>query len=190
MEIVGKARQPAMKPPPVISSAGGSIKDIKHHPQFSKNLAREEPEASQSTCYRNKNSAFSPQRLEGTMEIVVESRNSVTNLASDFSSTGGLGLSKEEQNNDQEEKVEHKVEEEDEYDKQVNDDKYDKQVMEVYEDKQVKEVDVDKQVKKVHEDKQVKEAYKFNSYRYKMFKILYRTSLFLTYKVLQIPWNQ
>ncbi|KAK1355051.1 Serine/threonine-protein kinase SAPK4 [Heracleum sosnowskyi] len=151
MKIVRKARQPAMKPPTVISSTGGSrqvMKEIKKHLQFSKNLATEKPEAAQSACYRNKKSAFSPQRLEGTMEIVVEPRNPVTNCASVFSSTGGLELAKEEQNNDQEEKVEHKVEEEDEYDKQVKEDTYDKQVMEVYEDKQVKEVDVDQQVKK------------------------------------------
>lgn len=115
------------------------------------------------------------------MKILVESRNPATNHATVFSSTRGLQLGKEEKNNDKEENVEHKVEEEDGYNKQVK---------EVYEDKQIKEVDEDKQAKKVHEDKQVKEAYKFKSYQYKMIKLLYRTSLFLAYQFLQIPWYQ
>lgn len=184
MEIVGKARKPALNPHPIISSTKGSgqVKEkIKNHPRFSKNLEKEEPEAAQSTCCKNENSDLSSQCLESTMEMVVESRNPARNRASGFSSTGGLGLAKEEQNNGQEENGEHKVEEEYEYNKQVK---------EVYEDKQVKEDDEHKQAKKVHEDKQVKEAYKFKSYRYKMIKLLYRTSLFLAYQFLQSPWYQ
>lgn len=115
------------------------------------------------------------------MEIVGKARKPALNPSPVISSNGGLGLQNKEQNNDQEENVEHKVEQEDEYNKQVK---------EVYEDKQVKDVDEDKQVKKVHEDKQVKEAYKFKSYQYKMIKLLYRTSLFLAYQFLQIPWYQ
>ncbi|XP_074354021.1 serine/threonine-protein kinase SRK2G-like isoform X2 [Apium graveolens] len=183
MEIVDKARKPALNPPPVISSTKGSgqVKEkIKNHPQFSKNLAKEGPEAAQSTCCKNENSALFPQRLEITMEIVVESRNNpARNRASVFSSTGGLGLAKEEQSNDQEDSVEHKAEEEDEY-----------KVKEVYDDKQVKQVAEDKLVKMVHEDNQVKEGNKFKSYNYKMIKMLYRTSLFLARQFLQIPWNQ
>lgn len=130
MEIIGKAcRQ--MNPSPVISSTGlsGRVeKKIKIRPQLSKKSAREELEAAQSTCYKNENSAFSPQRLESTMKILGEFRNPATNHATVFSSTGGLRLGKEDKNNDKEENVEHKVEKEDDYDKQVK---------EVCEDKQV-----------------------------------------------------
>lgn len=45
-------------------------------------------------------------------------------------------------------------------------------------------------MKEVYEGKQVKEAYKLKNYPYQMIKMLYRTSLFLMYKVLQIPWYQ
>lgn len=180
MEIVREARQPATHRPPEISSIRGSGRlkeEIKNHPRFSKNVTREEPEAIQAIYHRNDNSTFSPQRLESTMEVVVESRKPATDPASVFSLSGGLGLAKVAHDNDHKENVEHEVEEED---------KHDKQVKEVYEDKQVEKVDdEDKQVRKVHEDKQVKEAYKF-----KMIKMLYKTSLFLTYTFLQFSLYQ
>ncbi|KAL1825282.1 hypothetical protein ACET3Z_012060 [Daucus carota] len=182
-----------------------TIEEIKNHPWFLKNLPWKESEAAQGIYYWNDNSTYSSQSLESIMEIVREARKPATNPPSvisqiksqpsgkepeaakglynrkEKSASSSKRLESRKEVNEQEENVEHVVEEEEEFDKKVK---------EVYEDKQVKEVDEDKQMNKEHEDNQVKEAYKCSICRNKMIKMLCRTSLFLTYAFLQISWYQ
>ncbi|KAB2004024.1 hypothetical protein ERO13_D11G162200v2 [Gossypium hirsutum] len=51
-----------------------SIKDIKSHPWFLKNLPRELTEAAQATYYRKENPTFSLQSVDEIMKIVEEAK--------------------------------------------------------------------------------------------------------------------
>ncbi|XP_073023048.1 serine/threonine-protein kinase SAPK7-like [Primulina eburnea] len=93
-----------------------SIKDIKSHPWFLKNLPRELTDAAQSAYYHRENPTFSVQSVEVIMKIVEEAKTPppVSRLV------GGFGWGGEE-DDDKEEDIEEEEEddEEDEYDKQV-----------------------------------------------------------------------
>ncbi|CAM8906914.1 unnamed protein product [Rhodiola kirilowii] len=91
-----------------------SIKDIKNHPWFLKNLPRELTEAAQATYYKRENPSFSLQSVEDIMRIVEEARKSPPISRS----IGGFGWGGEE-DEDNEEEEEAEEEEEDEYEKTV-----------------------------------------------------------------------
>ena len=86
-----------------------TIKDIKNHPWFLKNLPRELTEAAQAAYYRKENPTFSLQSVDEIMKIVEEAK-----VAPPVSrSIGGFGWGGEEDAEQEEE------EEEDEYEKAV-----------------------------------------------------------------------
>jgi len=90
-----------------------TIKEIKSHPWFLKNLPRELTEVGQAAYYRKENPIFSLQSIEGIMNIVEEAK--VPPPAS--RSIGGFGWGEEE---DEDETKEAEIEaEEDEYEKRV-----------------------------------------------------------------------
>nr|XP_010930862.1 serine/threonine-protein kinase SAPK7 [Elaeis guineensis] len=95
-----------------------TIREIRNHPWFLKNLPRELTEAAQAVYYRRDNNAptYSLQSVEEIMRIVREARTpppSSTNIA-------GFGWAEEdEQDEDKQENQENEEEEEDEYDKRV-----------------------------------------------------------------------
>ncbi|WVY94487.1 hypothetical protein V8G54_033575 [Vigna mungo] len=90
-----------------------TIKEIKSHPWFLKNLPRELTEVAQAAYYRKENPTFSLQSIEDIMNIVEEAK--IPPPAS--RSVGGFGWGGEE---DEDETKEAEVEaEEDEYEKRV-----------------------------------------------------------------------
>ncbi|XP_039060883.1 serine/threonine-protein kinase SRK2A isoform X2 [Hibiscus syriacus] len=92
-----------------------TIKDIKSHPWFLKNLPRELTEAAQASYYRKENPTFSLQSVEEIMKIVEEAK-----AAPPVSrSIGGFGWGGEEDGDAREEDTEQEEEEEDEYEKTV-----------------------------------------------------------------------
>ncbi|KAA3462919.1 serine/threonine-protein kinase SRK2B [Gossypium australe] len=99
-----------------------SIKDIKSHPWFLKNLPRELTEAAQAAYYRKENPTFSLQSVDEIMKIVEEAK-----VAPRVSrSIGGFGWGGEEDGDAKEEDAEEEVEEDDE------EDEYEKTVKEVH----------------------------------------------------------
>ncbi|CAL5438898.1 unnamed protein product [Camellia sinensis] len=90
-----------------------SIKEIKSHPWFLKNLPRELTEAAQAMYYRKENPSFSVQSVEDIMKIVEEAKSPPPISRS----IGGFGWGGEEDEIKEEEEVE--AEEEDEYEKAV-----------------------------------------------------------------------
>ncbi|KAL8168384.1 hypothetical protein V2J09_009883 [Rumex salicifolius] len=95
-----------------------TIKEIKNHPWFLKNLPRELTEAAQAMYYRRgENPAFSLQSVEEIMKIVEEAKTP----PSASRSVGGFGWGVEEDGDEKEEDVneEEEEEEEDEYEKTV-----------------------------------------------------------------------
>ncbi|MBA0843013.1 hypothetical protein Goarm_000240 [Gossypium armourianum] len=96
-----------------------SIKDIKSHPWFLKNLPRELTEAAQAAYYRKENPTFSLQSVDEIMKIVEEAK-----VAPPVSrSIGGFGWGGEEDGDAREEDTEQEEEEEeDEYEKTVKED--------------------------------------------------------------------
>lgn len=87
-----------------------TIKEIKTHPWFLKNLPRELTEAAQLAYYRKENPTFSLQSTEMIMKIVEESKA----LAPASRSTGGFGwVGEEEEEELNEEDVEEEDDEED-----------------------------------------------------------------------------
>ncbi|XVE66923.1 hypothetical protein DITRI_Ditri08aG0119200 [Diplodiscus trichospermus] len=93
-----------------------SIKDIKSHPWFLKNLPRELTEAAQAAYYRREDPTFSLQSVEEIMKIVEEAK-----VAPSVSrSIGGFGWGGEEDGHAREEDAkQEEEEEEDEYEKTV-----------------------------------------------------------------------
>ncbi|CAA3005973.1 serine threonine- kinase SRK2A [Olea europaea subsp. europaea] len=89
-----------------------SIKDIKTHPWFLKNLPRELTDLAQAAYYRKGNPTYSLQGVEEIMKIVGEAKTP----APTSRPVGGFGWGGEEEEEEPEEEEE---EEEDEYDKQV-----------------------------------------------------------------------
>ncbi|THG06566.1 hypothetical protein TEA_014060 [Camellia sinensis var. sinensis] len=96
-----------------VSSRRISIKEIKSHPWFLKNLPRELTEAAQAMYYRKENPSFSVQSVEDIMKIVEEAKSPPPISRS----IGGFGWGGEEDEIKEEEEVE--AEEEDEYEKAV-----------------------------------------------------------------------
>lgn len=91
-----------------------TIKEIKNHPWFLKNLPRELTEAAQVIYYRKENPAFSLQSVDDIMRIVEEAKNPPPVSRS----IGGFGWG-EEDDEKEEEDLEDEVDDEDEYDKVV-----------------------------------------------------------------------
>ncbi|KAJ7946602.1 Protein kinase [Quillaja saponaria] len=91
-----------------------TIKEIKNHPWFLKNLPRELTEAAQAVYYRRENPSFSLQSIEDIMKIVEQAKTAPPSSQS----IGGFGWEEEE---DGETKEDEDVpeEEEDEYEKRV-----------------------------------------------------------------------
>ncbi|XP_023761348.2 serine/threonine-protein kinase SRK2G [Lactuca sativa] len=92
-----------------------TIKEIKNHPWFLKNLPRELMESAQTNYYQRDNPSFSLQSVEEIMKIVEEARNPVPSSKS----VGYFGWGAEEDDEKEEEFDEEEVEEEDEYEKRV-----------------------------------------------------------------------
>ncbi|XP_060175798.1 serine/threonine-protein kinase SRK2A-like isoform X1 [Lycium barbarum] len=92
-----------------------TIKEIKTHPWFLKNLPRELTEAAQIAYYRKENPTFSLQTAEEIMKIVEDAKTP----APASRSVGGFGWVGEEEDGENEEELEEDDEEEDEYEKQV-----------------------------------------------------------------------
>uniref|UniRef100_A0A7N0RG13 non-specific serine/threonine protein kinase n=1 Tax=Kalanchoe fedtschenkoi TaxID=63787 RepID=A0A7N0RG13_KALFE len=89
-----------------------SIKDIKSHPWFLKNLPRELTEAAQATYYKRENPSFSLQSVEDIMRIVEEARRPPP-ISRSVGGFGWGGVEDEGKDDGEEE------EEEDEYEKTV-----------------------------------------------------------------------
>ena len=88
-----------------------SIKDIKNHPWFLKNLPRELTEAAQAAYYRKENPTFSLQSVDEIMKIVEEAK-----VAPPVSrSIGGFGWGGDEDEDAREEGAD----QEEEYEKTV-----------------------------------------------------------------------
>ncbi|KAE9446876.1 hypothetical protein C3L33_21226, partial [Rhododendron williamsianum] len=98
-----------------------TIKEIKSHPWFLKNLPRELTESAQAIYYRRENPSFSLQTVEDIMKIVEEARTPppVSRLI------GAFGWGGEEDEGKEEEEAEEAEEDDDE-------DEYDKRVKEVH----------------------------------------------------------
>lgn len=95
-----------------------SIKEIKSHPWFLKNLPRELTDPAQALYYRKENPTFSLQSVEDIMKIVEEAKSPP--LASrTVSGFGWGGEEDEEKEEDVEEEEVEEEEDEDEYEKQV-----------------------------------------------------------------------
>nr|AGH25067.1 serine threonine protein kinase [Catharanthus roseus] len=95
-----------------------SIKEIKSHPWFLKNLPRELTDAAQAVYYRKENPTYSLQSVEEITKIVEEAK--APPPASRSISGFGWGVEEdEEKEEDVEAEVEEEDDEEDEYDKQV-----------------------------------------------------------------------
>lgn len=95
-----------------------SIKDIKSHPWFLKNLPRELTDAAQTVYYRRENPTFSLQSVEDIMKIVEEAKAPPPASRSIGGFGWGGGDEDEEKAEDLDEDVEEE-EDEDEYEKQV-----------------------------------------------------------------------
>ncbi|WMV12417.1 hypothetical protein MTR67_005802 [Solanum verrucosum] len=98
-----------------------TIKEIKSHPWFLKNLPRELTEAAQAAYYRKENPTFSLQSVEEIMKIVEEAKTPppVSRSVSGFGWAGEEEEEEKEGDVDEEVEEEEDEEEEDEYDKQV-----------------------------------------------------------------------
>ncbi|CAK9168277.1 unnamed protein product [Ilex paraguariensis] len=92
-----------------------TIKEIKNHPWFLKNLPRELTEAAQAIYYRKENPTFSLQSAEEIMKIVEEARTPPPASRS----IGGFGWGGEEDEGKEEDIEPEEDDDEDEYDKRV-----------------------------------------------------------------------
>ncbi|KAF9601439.1 hypothetical protein IFM89_020206 [Coptis chinensis] len=98
------------------SSRRITIKEIKSHPWFLKNLPRELTETAQAIYYKRDDPSFSLQTVDDIMKIVGEARNPPPSSRS----VGGFGWGGEEEEEElKEEDVEEDYEDEDEYEKRV-----------------------------------------------------------------------
>ena len=93
-----------------------TLKEIKNHPWFLKNLPRELTESAQVIYYQRDNPRFLVQSVDDIMKIVGEARAPPPSSRP----TGGFGWGGEEdEEEEQEEDPEQEEEEDDEYDKRV-----------------------------------------------------------------------
>ncbi|KAJ9671183.1 hypothetical protein PVL29_027254 [Vitis rotundifolia] len=99
------------------SSRRITIKEIKNHPWFLKNLPRELTESTQANYYQRDNPSFSLQSVEEIMKIVGEARIRCPSSRS----IGGFGWGAEESKGGEDnlDVEEEEIEEEDEYEKRV-----------------------------------------------------------------------
>lgn len=91
-----------------------TIKEIKSHPWFVKNLPRELTEVAQAAYYRKENPTFSLQSIEDIMNIVEEAKAPPPASRS----IGGFGWGGEEEEEDETKEAVAETEE-DEYEKRV-----------------------------------------------------------------------
>lgn len=94
-----------------------SIKEIKSHPWFLKNLPRELTDSAQEIYYRKEDPSCSLQTVDEIMKIVVEARNRQPSS----SDIGGFrwGVDESKELAEDEEELEEEDEEEDEYERRV-----------------------------------------------------------------------
>lgn len=92
-----------------------TIKEIKNHPWFLKNLPRELTEAAQIMYYKKENPSFSLQSDREITKIVEDAKIPPPTSRS----IGGFGWGGEEDGDGKEEEVNAEEEEEDEYEKKV-----------------------------------------------------------------------
>lgn len=94
-----------------------TLKDIKNHPWFLKNLPRELTDSAQAIYYQRENPGFSGQSVEEIMKIVGEARKPPPSSRS--LKNFGWGAETDDEEDDVEEEVEEEEDDEDEYDKRV-----------------------------------------------------------------------
>ncbi|CAN6810439.1 unnamed protein product [Brassica oleracea] len=95
-----------------------TLKEIKNHPWYLKNLPKELVESAQAVYYKRDNTSYSLQSIEDIMKIVGEARNPAS--SSSVSKSLGSGTVEEEDEDDEEDvEAEMEEEEEDEYEKHV-----------------------------------------------------------------------
>jgi serine/threonine-protein kinase SRK2 len=92
-----------------------TIKEIKNHPWFLKNLPRELTEPAQAIYYRKENPTFSLQSVDDIMKIVGEAKSPPPASRS----VSGFGWGEEDEEEVKEEDLEEEDDEEDEYEKRV-----------------------------------------------------------------------
>ncbi|VFQ81772.1 unnamed protein product [Cuscuta campestris] len=112
-----------------------SIKDIKSHPWFLKNLPRELTEVAQAAYYRTENPAFSLQSVEEIMKIVDEAKTPPRVSRSLGAGFGWEG--EEDEGKEGEEEDDDYDEDDDDDDDDDNEDEYDKQVKRAHESGEV-----------------------------------------------------
>ncbi|KAI6691718.1 hypothetical protein NL676_019428 [Syzygium grande] len=95
-----------------------TIKEIKNHPWFLKNLPSELTETAQAAYYQRDNQSYSLQSVEEIMKIVGEARNPPP-MAKSTKNFGWGAYEDEEGNEDLDAEVDDEEEDEDEYDKRV-----------------------------------------------------------------------
>ncbi|GER42891.1 kinase family protein [Striga asiatica] len=100
------------------SSRRITIKDIKSHPWFLKNLPRELTDMAQAQYYRKENPTFSLQTVEEIMKIVEEAKTPPP-VSRSVGGFGWGGEEDEEKEDVAEDEVDEEEDDEDEYDKQV-----------------------------------------------------------------------
>lgn len=100
-----------------------TIKEIKNHPWFLKNLPRELTESARESYYQKDDQSFSLQTVDEIMKIVGEARNPPPSSRD----IGGFGWGAEEESKEQAEEEEEDLEEDDN-----EEDEYEKRVREVH----------------------------------------------------------
>ncbi|GMN38417.1 hypothetical protein TIFTF001_007649 [Ficus carica] len=106
-----------------------SIKEIKKHPWFLRNLPRELTDSAQAIYYQRENPSFSLQSVDEIMKIVGEARTPppVSKPVRGF----GWGTEEDDEDKDANDEVEKEEEEEEEEEEEDEEDEYDKRVKEV-----------------------------------------------------------
>ncbi|KAH0887955.1 hypothetical protein HID58_050384 [Brassica napus] len=95
-----------------------TLKEIKNHPWYLKNLPKELVESAQAVYYKRDNTSYSLQSIEDIMKTVGEARNPAS--SSSVSKSLGSGTAEEEDEDDEEDvEAEMEEDEEDEYEKHV-----------------------------------------------------------------------
>jgi serine/threonine-protein kinase SRK2 len=106
-----------------------TIKEIKSHPWFLKNLPRELTEAAQAMYYRKENPTFSLQSVEEIMKIVEEAKIPPP-VSRSIGGFGWVGEEDDDVKEDDAEGVEEKGGEEEEEEEEEEEDEYEKRVKE------------------------------------------------------------
>ncbi|CAG7871504.1 unnamed protein product [Brassica rapa] len=101
-----------------------TLKEIKKHPWFLKNLPKELTDSAQAAYYKRDNPSFSLQSVEDIMKIVGEARNPAP------SSSAVKGF--DEDDEDVEEEVDEEEEEEEDEEEEEEEDEYEKHVKEAH----------------------------------------------------------